>query len=363
MIRDFTGTPSYERLPSQARTIAVSLLVLALAITAWPLPDLLAQSNASTTWAVSIVLPPKLVAGKTATFAVLGTDGRLAEGIPITVGDLKIRTDNTGRGSFTVPQGVPVVIATGSGDSAAALVDAVTPPGATPSLLIAPVVSLSDEFSICGGEFLDDPDANRVSINNEKAFVLAASPECLAVLASPRTLPGPAQISVENSAGVWKGATTLVSLHFDPPIPALTPGKKSRLAVHVQGSDRPIHVSVENRTPGVLRFLHGDVEDLVTSGGPENSAGVSIEAVSTGEFSFRARVLPAPDSVVARRYLVAAEPLAPKDWQSRIKGYAHDLERNPQNTAKMSHELQMISAGTSAGDFKTLLDAARSALR
>ena len=36
-----------------------------------------AQSTAATTWTVSIVLPPRLVAGQPATLAVLGVDGRL----------------------------------------------------------------------------------------------------------------------------------------------------------------------------------------------------------------------------------------------------------------------------------------------
>src|SRR5580698_4210185 len=88
-----------------------------------------AQSNALTTWAVSIVLPPKLVAGKMATLAVLGVDGRLADGITISIGDtLKLKTDKTGRASFLVPSDNSVIIASGSGNSSAALVDP-QPPG------------------------------------------------------------------------------------------------------------------------------------------------------------------------------------------------------------------------------------------
>jgi hypothetical protein len=323
-----------------------------------------AQSNASTTWAVSIILPPKLVAGKAATLAVLGVDGRLAEGITVTVDEtLRLKTDQTGRATFITPSGVPAVVASGSGNSAAALVDAAEPPGKTKTPVASPIVSLLDQFSICGGHFLEQADANRVSLNGERAFVLAASPECLVVLASPRALPGPVKISIENSAGKWEASTTLVSLHFDPPAPALVPEKKSTLALHVQGSDQQLHVSVENRTPGVIRFLNGDTQNLLTSGGEENSGEVRVVAVGTGDFSFRARILPVPEPSSARRYLLASEPLAPKEWKSRIHGYAHDLDRHPGDTARILRDLQIMVSTTMAGDFKTLLEAARNALR
>src|ERR1700735_52355 len=323
-----------------------------------------AQSNSSTTWAVSIVLPPKLVAGKIATLAVLGVDGRLAEGITVVLGDtLRVKTDKTGRANFTTPSGVKVIIANGSGNSAAALVDAAEPSVEKKALIVSPVVSLVDQFSVCGGHFLEQVDANRVTLNDERAFVLAASPECLVVLATPRALPGPAKIAIENSSGRWETSTTLVSLHFDPPIPALVPEKKSKLSLHVQGSDQPLHVLVENRTPGVIRFLRGDTQNLLTTGGEENSGEVSILAVSAGDYSFHARILPAPAPVSALRYLLAAEPLAPKEWKSRINNYAREIERHPGDAAKIARELQVVASGTIAGDFKTLLEAARSALQ
>ena len=255
------------------------------------------------------------------------------------------------------------MIATGSGNGAAALVDLAQAPAEKQKLAVSPVVSLLDQFSMCGGDFVSDTDANHVNINGEQAFVLAASPECLVVLANPRALPGPARITVHNSAGQWEVSTTLVSLHFDPPIPPLVPGQKSRLTLHVQGSDQQLRVTVENRTPGVLRFLHGDTQNLLTSGGTENSGEVAVEAASTGDFMFRARILPAPDPASAQRYLLAAEPLAPKESQHRISGYAHDLGKHPHDTTKISRDLQIMLSATMAGDFKTLLEAAQNALQ
>jgi hypothetical protein len=360
----FVPPSTSRKVSRKLRRVGLSLFILSLACSTRFAIGAGAQSGGSTTWAVSIVLPPRLVAGKTATLAVLGVDGRLAEGITVTIGDaLKLKTDKTGRASFTTPSGSPVIIANGSGNSAAALVDASVSPREKQTIAVAPVVSLLDQFSICGADFLEQPDATHVDINGERAFVLAASPECVVVLANPRSLPGPGKVTVDNAAGRWEANTTLVSLHFDPPIPALVPGTKSKLALHVQGSDQQLRVLVENRTPGVLRFLRGDTHTLLSSGGTENSGDVSVEAISAGDFLFRARILPTPDPASARRYLLAAEPLAPKDWKSRTSGYARDLERHPQDTAKILRDLQIMASATIAGDFKTLIGAARNSLQ
>ena len=349
---------------NSVKIVVLTLFVVSLACLIRTAEVVHAQSDTSTTWAVSIVLPPKLVAGKLATLAVLGVDGRLADGITVTIGDtLRLKTDKTGRATFTTPSSTAVIIASGSGNSVAALVDPAPVSSEQKTLAVSPAVSLLDQFSICGGNFDERADANHVSINGERAFVLAASPECLVVLANPRALPGAAKIIVENSAGRRDAGTTLVSLHFDPPIPGLVPGKKSKLTLHAQGTDQRLRVLIANRTPGVLRFMGGDTQDLLTSGGTENSGEVSVIATSTGDFSFRARILPVPEPASARRYLLASEPLAPKEWRSRINGYAHELERHPNDSTKILRELQIMVSTTIAGDFKTLLEAARSSLQ
>ena len=97
--------------------------------------------------------------------------------------------------------------------------------------------------------------------------------------------------SSKRRARQWNAATTLVSLHFDPPLPPLVPDKRSKLVLHVQGSEQALRILVENRTPGVLRFLRGDRQELLTSGGAQNSAEVAVQAITTGDFSFHARIL------------------------------------------------------------------------
>ncbi len=67
------------------------------------------------------------------------------------------------------------------------------------------------------------------------------------------------------------------------------------MRVRVQGSEQRLHLVVENETPGVLRFLSGDLQEVVTGGGPQNFALLKVETIRAGDFSFHARLLPAPD--------------------------------------------------------------------
>lgn len=337
--------------------IFVGLLVL------FPAANVPAQSTSATTWAVSIVLPARLVSGQPATLAVLGVDGRLAPHITVQIGnDQRVKTDKTGRASFTAPMGGSVLIAAAAGSSAAALVDRDVSSAPSQAPVVAPVVSQPDQFAICGRGFSGDADANDVTLNGERAFVLAASPECVSVLASPRALPGPAKIFIETPGGRWNAATTIVSLHFDPPLPPLVPDKRSKLVLHAQGSDQALRILVENKTPGVLRFLRGDRQVLVTSGGTQNSADIAIQAITTGDFLFHARILAAPDVDAARRYLAEAVSLAPKDLQRTIGNLAERLWHHPGDPKKVARAVDEIMSTTMAGDFRTLLESAASSL-
>jgi hypothetical protein len=322
-----------------------------------------AQSTPSSAWTVTIVLPPKIVAGKLATLAVIGVHGRLASGVSVTLGrDQSVITDGTGRASFTAPSDGPVLLATASGASAAALIDSAVPATSPQSISIAPVVSLKDRFSICGGGFSGDADADHVQVNGETAVTLAASPECLVVLAGPNAAPGTATVSIESGGTPSSGTTTLVSLNFAPPDPALLPDRKSRLVVRVEGSSQQLPIIVENQTPGVLEFLRGDTQELRTSGGTENSVKLDVRTVRSGDFSFQAGLLPVPDSDTARRYLEAAEARAPRDSQRAVRDLADRIAHHPRDAEKVRWKLEEMLRVTTAGDFRTLLDAARSAL-
>jgi hypothetical protein len=321
-----------------------------------------APSTPLTTWAVTIVLPPKVVAGQPATFAALGVDGRLASGVIVEVGGQKVTTDRTGRGHFTAPALGSYLLAKTPGGASAALVDSAPPARGSQSIALAPVISLHDWFSICGAGLSGDADENRVKINDHPTLVLAASPDCIVVFPGPKVAPGAATISVVAPGLQASAAAAIVSLEFEPPNPALLPGKQGILAVRVQGSQEGLRLIVENETPGVLRFMKGDAQEVVTGGGSQNLAGIKVQAITSGGFSFHARLVPAPDVDAARRYLEAAAGLAPEDLRDDIKGFARRLAHHPRDFEKVARALNEIRTTTMAGDFRTLLDAASDAL-
>lgn len=329
----------------------------------------LAQST-STTWAVTIVLPRKVVAGQQATLAVLGTDGRVAPNVAVDLGgNLHVTTDKTGRAVFNVPISGTVLFAKASGNSAVALIDAQpqVPAVSAATVSVAPVVALHDQFAICGAGSSGDADTNLVKINGEFAPILAASPECLVVLPPRDASPGPATLSLNNPeaqpvAPAISATFTLASLDFAPPSPPLEQGKKSALAVNVRGSDQPLRIVVQNETPGILAFRRGDLQELRTTGGPQNSASVEVQAISSGSFSFHARVLPQTDTATALRYLQAAAAIAPQEVQSDLKSLANRLAHHPNEAEKIRAQLQEMIINTIPSDFRTLLDAAHSAL-
>jgi len=306
-----------------------------------------------------------MVAGHATSLAVLGADGRLVPGVSVDLGNgLLVTTDRTGRAFFNAPASVDVLLARISGISAVALVDAAAPQDADEKLAFAPAVQLHEPFSICGGGFAGDADANRVNIGGEPALVLAASPECLAVLAGVKAVPGAADISIrvpdEQPTRQWSAHVALVSLAFVPPDPPLRPGEKGQLFVFAQGVEQPLRIAVGNGAPRVLQFVRGDAQELVTSGGPQNNAAIEVRAIRSGDFSFHARLLSEPDADAARRYLEAAAHLAPKDEEREIEKLAGRLGRAP--LQKLRRSLERILAAAPAGDFRALLAAADTSL-
>lgn len=321
------------------------------------------QTESSATWAVVIVLPPKVVAGELATLATLGVDGKLASHISVDLGNGEhLQTDTTGRSVFTVPKTGSVLIARAPGASVAALIDSPAAQDLPPVISVAPVISLRDHFSIWGVGFHGDAEQNRVQINGDYALVVASSPECLEVVAGPKTQPGPATLSVRGSTGPKEASTELVSFSFEPPDPPLMPDEKGWLALHVAGSEKRLNVLVKNDGPGVIHFEKGDTQELTTTGGAENTAQIRVEAVRSGDFSFHAQLLHEQNIELARRFLEAAEPLAPPEMQRAVKKLAGDLAHHPKNAAKVRAQLQQMVSATMAGDFRTVLDGAYSAL-
>jgi len=319
------------------------------------------QSRATRLSSIQIILPPRLVADAPATLATIGADYKLVGHVSVLLGNgTQIETDATGRANFTAPSG-GVLTARAGGGSAAALID--PPAGDTqPGLQVPPFVALHSSFDLCGGGFDGNAEANHVTIEGEPALVLAASPECLAVTPGPNAVPGVEKIVVDSASPARQASVTLVALDFEPPQPALTPGKKSWLTVRARGSQQPLRIMVQNESFDVLRFDKGDVQELTTSGGAQNLAEIRVQAIRSGDFSFHARILPPPNTENARRLLQAAGPLAIGDVPQALKKMENDLARHPQSAAKIRAQLDQMLEVTSPSEFRTLLEAARSSL-
>lgn len=319
-----------------------------------------ANSPEENPWDVTILLPPRIIAGQPATLAVLSADGKLAPGVSVELGSsLLVKTDDTGRAFFTAPADASFLIAKTAAASSTSLVDRAPAPNSSEMLDVTPFTSLVDGFAICGAGFRGDADANRVTLNGKAALVLAASPECLVVLPGPRATVGEAKIAIDAAGNHWEGATTLVSLQFETPKPAIEPQTKGRLVLEASGTGDPLEIVVQNESPGVVRFLSGDTQTLRTSGGSPNSAAIEIETIRSGDFSFHAQLAPQPDPSAAEQYLRAALTLTPKQFASDVKNMAKRLSRHPTDVRKVQRKLDRILPEAMPGDFHTLLEVSR----
>ena len=171
------------------------------------------------------------------------------------------------------------------------------------------------------------------------------------------------EILIQSPPAEWVASSTVVGLNFDPPLPPLEPDRQAKPPGPARSGLRPaLRVPVTNKTPGILHFLHGDEQQVVTSGGAQNVASIEVQALATGDFSFNARLLPEPDPETARRFLEAAEALAPRDEKSAVKDLVQRLKHHPNDTFRVWVELRKIDTLSIAGDFRTLIEAAYSAL-
>ncbi len=316
--------------------------------------------------AVTIVLPPKLMAAHPATLAVFGAGGKLAAGVTVALSDGEsVTTDGTGRAHFTAPATATYLLAQAEGTIAATLIDPASGASEPKSATIPPFVSLRESFWVCGPDLQGDATADSITINSHPALVLAASPECLATIAPPGTAPGPAPVAVSAPGVQWSTSTTFVSLAFEAPHPTLQPAQKGSMTIRVRGSDTKLNLVVENTSPDVLHFLRGDVQWVRTSGGANNFAPIEVQANRSGDFTFDARVVPPPDPSIAARYLEAAARLAPRDQANqrrRIKKLAQRLSHRPRNVDSERRDLARILNQAVPGDERTLLAFAYSSL-
>ena len=189
-----------------------------------------------------IVVPRRLVAGATATLAVLDVQGRLTPGVALEfTGGARLTTDQTGRAVFTAPAAPGVVFvqfAGRPGKVSTVVLPAPENPSTELRITSYPhVAAIADRFEVTGTGFRGEADANQAAVGGRPALILAASPVSLVIFPSPEVATGATQLQVET-AGQKTGELplTLVSLSLSATSARLEAGEHLKLSVKVQGS-------------------------------------------------------------------------------------------------------------------------------
>ncbi len=316
----------------------------------------------------TIVLPLELAAGQRATLAVLSPAGRIVPGIKLVLSDGEVvTTDESGRAHFLAPRDVGIVIARIPGTETRAAADVVVRTDAKDVKVrrVPAVASLKDRFTIDGNGFQGDADRNYIDLAGKPAFVLAASPKELVILASPQIAPGKVRIVVKTGTQEASAELALVDVAPDALHSGVRPGKTVKFVLHVRGTGQPVDLDVQNMSPEIARFKHGGREHLRTRGEADNSAEIEVKGMRPGEFSYAVRFRPSPQTGnedAARDFLQAAHKLANADERKRIDKVLAKLGPRKTDIAQARKEFAKIPAANSDGDFQAMIRAAGEAL-
>jgi hypothetical protein len=169
-------------------------------------------------------------------------------------------------------------------------------------------------------------------------------------------------LAVKSGGAEASALTALLAIEFDPLRDKIAPGAKAHLVVRIRGTITPQQLEVRNLSPAVVRFRHGDVQVVTTSGGVDNSAEIELRGERAGDFRFRVRLWPlppdAPDFEATREFLRAARHAAPPSETRQIEKLILQMERRPPDAMRVQNELEKMLAAHPPGDFRRLLSAA-----
>ena len=245
-----------------------------------------------------LLLPRRIVSGERATLAVLGVNGRLTPGAPITFsnGD-HLKTDATGRALFVAPLNPGVIYGSIEGRPGRVSTVILAPADAsspTMDVSSAPrVASLTDRFELLGKGFCGDADANQVTIADRDALVLASSPVSLVVLPPMELPPGPAKVRVSCAKRDGPEFTVLfVELSLQADSSPLKRGERRSLTVRVSGTTEKISLEARNLAPDVTELVGGNPVRRFSNGEEENAAQFEVIGRKNGTFLISIRLVP-----------------------------------------------------------------------
>jgi hypothetical protein len=278
---------------------AVYTSLLLSAFLAVPRLTTSAQQAPPASAARTLLLPKRIVAGDTATLAVLDVSGRLTPGVTVNFsnGD-HVVTNPTGRAVFAAPLKAGVVYATIATRSARVYATILTPAEAaspTPQISSAPTfASLTDRFELAHGDFCGQADANIVRVAGKLALVLASSPASLVALPPPGLEPGRAQVEVSCAKHpTSRFSITFLDLSLNADSSPLAPGERRTLTVNVRGTAAKVPLEARNLSPKVADLAGGNPARASSSGGAENAAHFELVGRERGSFQVAVRLLSA----------------------------------------------------------------------
>ena len=299
-------------MPSRSFTLSLTAFSLLVPIAFFP------QQPPPPSAARILLLPKRIVAGETATLAVLDVNGRLTPGVAVNFsnGDHLV-TNATGRALFAAPLQPGVIYATLGEHSARVYTTILTAAEVPPSPLrisSAPqFASLTDRFELEGNGLCGQADANIVRVSGRPALVLASSAATIVALPPSDLDPGPAsvEISCANRAAP-PFSIAFLSLALDADSSPLLPGEHRVLTVHITGSPAKVPLEARNLAPDIADLAGGKAARTLSSGGPQNTATFDLTGRQRGNFIISIRLLPAPSA--PNRYPVSpgnARPARP----------------------------------------------------
>ncbi len=277
-----------------------------------------------------VVMTGAVVAGEPATVSVINPQGQTLSGVVVEVANQRIKTDESGRAIFTVPQGASLsgaviaeekgskkkLIAAIAGLSGAASAVVLTRDGngavkAPPQIKSLPHFVQPGQVTIGGEHFSGDAAGNVVNLGDRTVPVLASSPVEL-VAALPSDLPlGRQPLTVTTAAGTSEPAyTEAVQLRLEANKTTLRRGQSATLRLIVKGTEKPVDLKVANLTPQNIRLEKGSVAIVRTSGGRYNSSSLKVTGIDPGIFQIAADILP-----------LASQDELPKGWTEEWKKY------------------------------------------
>jgi hypothetical protein len=152
---------------------------------------------------------------------------------------------------------------------------------------------LTDRFELLGRSFCGDADANRVTIAEQPAIVLASSPTSLVVLPPPDLKPGSATVKVSCAKRQSPPfSVTFVGLELEANSSPLKPDEHRALTVRVRGTIAKIALEARNLAPEIAELSGGNPVRASSSGGAENLGKFEVVGRKSGNFLISIRLVP-----------------------------------------------------------------------